>query len=98
VVACERPSAHCCWQRQLAQRPLVLLRDGSLLEVALRERAEVVEAWRAPPDAVPPRLLGALQVQPAAQPRTGRQGQGAGRVCVCGAEGAVVVSGGCGRQ
>ncbi|PRW61174.1 DEK-like isoform X2 isoform B [Chlorella sorokiniana] len=70
VVGTRSPTAHTCWQRHLAQQPLLLLQDGTLLEAQLQQDVQVVEAWRPPAGAVPARLQGVLQVAGGAQPRT----------------------------
>ena len=43
VVGAASPTAHCTWQRQQAQQPLLLLQDGTLLEVQLQQAERVGE-------------------------------------------------------
>lgn len=47
VLGMRRPTAHTCWQRHLAQQPLLLLEDGTLLEAQLQQDVQVLWCgWR----------------------------------------------------
>ncbi len=41
VVGTCSPTAHICWQRHLTQQPLLLLDDGTLLEVQVQQGVQV---------------------------------------------------------
>ena len=41
VLGTRRPTAHTCWQRHLAQQPLLLLEDGTLVEAQLQLDVQV---------------------------------------------------------